>query len=475
MNYRNEATPMPRIIAVGNQKGGVGKTSTTLGLAAAAAAAGQRVLVIDLDPQANATDVLLDDQVNEPDDTTKVPGTYGLLADPKRGGGLPLADAIQPAGAAWANVDVVPATQELAESDVDTTPTQPLRLRKALEQGAQALEPYDVVLLDCPPSLGRILIAALVAATDVIVVTEPGAHALRGVSRLEESVTEIRDGFGQDTPGLLAILVNRAKRATEHAFRDNEPARGLRRPRPPRLHPRARRRCRRRRRRCPRALPAWRRRTRRRQRPRRDVGRACAPASPREHPHPPAPSSTPIPRNGRNHIDASDTSSNRTVRKETRTHGHQDDPPICRHHPTPPRTRRRRSSPRSRRGRGRPDGRNADRTARRRRCPRVHATAPKPADAQTQADVPRPLRGRADRQRLQSGRVSFAGRAATVYFASTADRDRAKAAFMARGGTEGYTSETDFWADVILARVEQWENEHNGGEPFVVNTRRRRR
>ncbi|GAB3683017.1 ParA family protein [Angustibacter aerolatus] len=213
---------MPRIIAVGNQKGGVGKTSTTLGLAAAAAAAGQRVLVIDLDPQANATDVLLDDQVNEPDDTTKVPGTYGLLADPKRGGGLPLADAIQPAGAAWANVDVVPATQELAESDVDTTPTQPLRLRKALEQGAQALEPYDVVLLDCPPSLGRILIAALVAATDVIVVTEPGAHALRGVSRLEESVTEIRDGFGQDTPQLLAILVNRAKRATEHAFRDNE-------------------------------------------------------------------------------------------------------------------------------------------------------------------------------------------------------------------------------------------------------------
>ncbi|GMA89430.1 hypothetical protein GCM10025868_46800 [Angustibacter aerolatus] len=107
--------------------------------------------------------------------------------------------------------------------------------------------------------------------------------------------------------------------------------------------------------------------------------------------------------------------------------------------------------------------------------PSLHATAPKPADAQTQADVPRPLRGRADRQRLQSGRVSFAGRAATVYFASTADRDRAKAAFMARGGTEGYTSETDFWADVILARVEQWENEHNGGEPFVVNTRRRRR
>jgi chromosome partitioning protein len=208
---------MSHIIAIGNQKGGVGKTATTLGLAAAARASGARVLVIDLDPQANATDVLL----AEPDPDN--PGSYGLVADPKRGGGYPLVDVIQPAGEAWSGVDVVSASEALAEVDTDTGPTQPLRLQRAFTAAQQQLtDRYDVVLLDCPPSLGRILIAALVAATDVVIVTEPGGHAIRGVARLEESMSEVRDGFGQNTPTLLGVILNRVKHASEHAYREGE-------------------------------------------------------------------------------------------------------------------------------------------------------------------------------------------------------------------------------------------------------------
>lgn len=208
---------MTHVIAIGNQKGGVGKTSTTLGLAAAARAVGARTLVVDLDPQANATDVLLP----EPDPDN--PGSYGLLADPKRGGGHGLPDAIQAAGPAWGGVDVVAASEALADVDTDTGATQPLRLRRALDADAQLLsDRYDVVLLDLPPSLGRILIAALVAATDVVIVTEPGGHAIRGVARLEESMSEVRTGFGQTTPGLLGVIVNRVKHASEHTYREAE-------------------------------------------------------------------------------------------------------------------------------------------------------------------------------------------------------------------------------------------------------------
>jgi chromosome partitioning protein len=217
MNRRNGRYAVTRIIAVGNQKGGVGKTSTTLGLAAAARAAGARALVIDLDPQANATDVLAG--VLGADYL----GSYGLLADAKRGGGVALGEVIQPAGSAWSGVDLVGAIEALSDVDTDTGPTQPLRLQRAMSSATELLaERYDVVLLDCPPSLGRILIAALVAATDVVIVTEPGGHALRGVGRLEESMTEVREGFAQPHPTLLGIIVNRVKRASEHAYRDAE-------------------------------------------------------------------------------------------------------------------------------------------------------------------------------------------------------------------------------------------------------------
>jgi hypothetical protein len=77
--------------------------------------------------------------------------------------------------------------------------------------------------------------------------------------------------------------------------------------------------------------------------------------------------------------------------------------------------------------------------------------------------------------RLRDGRVSYAGKAGTVYFPSTQDRQRAKNAFLAHGGIDGYTSETEWWADVILDAVEEWEQTYNGGQPFEVQNRPSRR
>ena len=205
---------MTPVIAIANQKGGVGKTTTTLGLASAARAAGSRVLVMDLDPQANATDVL---SPTNPES----PGSYGVLADPKRGGGTALAEALTTT--AWSGVDLVPGSYALVEVDDDTSATQPLRLRKALAAATQTLEQYDVVLLDCPPGLGRLLMAGLVAASDLLIVTEPGQSGLKGVVHIEETAGEVRDGFGQDTPRLVGIITNRVKQRTaDHIFREGE-------------------------------------------------------------------------------------------------------------------------------------------------------------------------------------------------------------------------------------------------------------
>ena len=203
----------PPILAVANQKGGVGKTASVLGLAGAALAAGRTVLVVDLDPQGNATDVL---GAADPDAT----GSYAVVGDPRRGGGAPLATAVQTCADAWTGVQVVAAGPQLAEVDVDTAPTQPTRLRRALADAD--LHAYDVVLLDCPPSLGRLLVAGLVAATHLLVVTEPTGHALAGVARLEETLQETLTGFDQTTPHLAAVLLTRVKRAAEHTHRAAE-------------------------------------------------------------------------------------------------------------------------------------------------------------------------------------------------------------------------------------------------------------
>ena len=97
---------------------------------------------------------------------------------------------------------------------------------------------------------------------------------------------------------------------------------------------------------------------------------------------------------------------------------------------------------------------------------------------ETDVAPPSPDSGRAATERaprLRDGRVSYAGKAGTVYFPSAEDRQRAKNAFLAHGGIEGYTSETEWWADVILNAVEEWEQTYNAGNPFEVQDRPSRR
>lgn len=95
--------------------------------------------------------------------------------------------------------------------------------------------------------------------------------------------------------------------------------------------------------------------------------------------------------------------------------------------------------------------------------------------SQEQAVGPAAEAAAPDRQRLRNGRVSYAGRAVTIYFPSGHDKDRAAAAFAARGGLEGYTSVSEWMGDCILERVQQWEDEHNDSKPYTETIAARRR
>ncbi len=136
-----------------------------------------------LDPPDNASDVL--------GASTEVPGSTELLADPKRGGGAPLHETLT--GSAWSNVEPVPANSRV---DADLGPTQPLRLRNAFAAGSQPSPSPTSSLLDCLPSLGRLLMAELLATTDLLVVTEPGPHTAQSACHIEETVAELRVGCG---------------------------------------------------------------------------------------------------------------------------------------------------------------------------------------------------------------------------------------------------------------------------------------
>lgn len=189
------------IIAVANQKGGVGKTATTVNLADALARNGHRVLVIDADPQANATSIL---DVELDDESRTLHDVLTAVATGQAGAGA-LAAAIHPAGPAWTGIDVIPAQRELASREADTSPGREFHLRTAM---GGAIEDYDVVLIDCPPSLGALTLSALTAATSVLIVTEPRASSVEGVAELTVTIDTVKRYYN---PGLsvAGILINR--------------------------------------------------------------------------------------------------------------------------------------------------------------------------------------------------------------------------------------------------------------------------
>src|SRR4051794_20950235 len=166
---------MSRIYALANQKGGVGKTTTAVNLAACLAEAGERALVIDLDPQANATSGL--------GMRANGSSSYDLLD------GAPLAELVHPT--AFANLDLVPAKPDLAGAVVELSGRSDGEryLAQALASGSDR---YDFVFLDCPPSLGPLTVNALAAADRVLVPVQAEYYALEGLTQLLHSVELIR-------------------------------------------------------------------------------------------------------------------------------------------------------------------------------------------------------------------------------------------------------------------------------------------
>jgi chromosome partitioning protein len=197
------------VVAVANQKGGVGKTTVTLGIADAAARRGLSVLVVDLDPQANATSGLgVSDPVRTVDDALAVDRT-GSLADvvtssawPNGAGPVP---AVAPSSPGLAAREPQLATDPIGAQD---------RLRHALEGVAGA---YDLVLLDCPPSLGLLTVNGLVAADRVLVVTEPAAWASDGVEQMLRTVSRVKELRRPDLE-VAAVVVNRLGRTRDATY-----------------------------------------------------------------------------------------------------------------------------------------------------------------------------------------------------------------------------------------------------------------
>ncbi|MCS7478376.1 ParA family protein [Umezawaea endophytica] len=199
-------------VAVLSLKGGVGKTTVALGLASAALRRGVRTLVIDLDPQCNATSTL------EPAETEA--SIYDVLREPTL---EVLERAIAPS--TWGEgVDVLSGSED-AESlnHPDPGQTRLSRLREALGliKDRDDDQPYQLVLLDCPPSLGQLTRSALVAADRALLITEPTMFAVAGVQRAFEAVQNERENNADLQP--LGVVVNRVRpRSHEHQFRIEE-------------------------------------------------------------------------------------------------------------------------------------------------------------------------------------------------------------------------------------------------------------
>jgi chromosome partitioning protein len=248
--------PLPaetRVFVVANQKGGVGKTTTTVNVAAGLALYGARILVIDLDPQGNASTALGIDH------SEGTPGVYEAIIE-----GESLSKLIQPC-AEHPGIQVVPATIDLAGAEIELVSivARESRLKRALDahlaETEAAGEKYDYVFIDCPPSLGLLTVNALTAAREVLVPIQSEYYALEGLSQLLRHIDMVKSHLNPSldvSTILLTMYDARTKLAGEVAaevrghFRDAVLRRAafgpdLRSPQPrsdrPRVRPRLRR------------------------------------------------------------------------------------------------------------------------------------------------------------------------------------------------------------------------------------------
>jgi chromosome partitioning protein len=184
------------VLVVSNQKGGVGKTTTTISLAAALAERGQRVLIVDLDPQANATSGL---GISKGEPNT----IYSALLKER-----PINESIMPTSVD--GLDLVPSGPEMAGAEVELVPVmaREFRLRHALRGAAR----YDTILVDCPPSLGLLTVNALAAGDSVIIPVQCEYYALEGLAHLLETIEAVHQRLNERLEVLAIVLTMEDRR-----------------------------------------------------------------------------------------------------------------------------------------------------------------------------------------------------------------------------------------------------------------------
>ncbi len=194
------------MIAIANQKGGVGKTTTAINLATALSATGESVLLIDLDPQGNASTGLGIAR------TDRATGSYRLLAD-----GVQLAEATR--ASFVPNLALIPAEPDLAGAEIEMVdlPRREFRLHDALEPVRRQPGPYSFILIDCPPSLGLLTLNALVASDAVMVPLQCEFFALEGITQLIRTIDMVKRALNPalSLQGIVLTMFDRRNNLSE--------------------------------------------------------------------------------------------------------------------------------------------------------------------------------------------------------------------------------------------------------------------